>query len=244
MKTQTLSKWLLASCLMLLVFFQSCKKEVLIEEPTQQEIENQIQLSPDMSQAEFDHVLALLHPDPGTHSSEYPTIQAAWIDRQYTVAYQNYAVITIGGVAYNRSIDEWLAGSTAGTVYISPEDFAQLLAGATQHVRMEIGNNPYPWWPTFPLRTLRMTMLDKGNFVMNGTYDTNWNYLQFIGVGPYGSGNLGGTECGAFTSGSITGNFSSNHSSFTGTTAYGFVAGCFPVIISASVNFYFTGTQI
>lgn len=237
------TKW--GACILLsFLFLFGCQKEVLLEDQmTQSEVEAQINLTPDMTEAAFQQAQSMLEL-PLEPSSPVPTLQGWEQDRTYALTYQPYATITIGGVAYNNSNEQWLAGQTVGGVYISPSDFQAMLENATQLVRMQIGNNPYPWWPGFLWRSIRMTQLDQGNYVAEGLFTYENKYYQFVGSGGAAGGNIGNTGCGAISLGAAWGNFSSNFQSLTGYLENGFIAGCWPVAISASVRFYYSGTQI
>ncbi|MFN8395532.1 MAG: hypothetical protein U0176_12895 [Bacteroidia bacterium] len=200
-----------------------------------------------MGAAEYQHTSELLHHPPmlPEGASTQPTLQAATSNRVYNLTYANYATVTIGGVAYNNSISNWMAGASAGNVPIDPVAFSQLNAALSHQVRMLIGDNPIPWWPSYALRPITFTLLDKGNYVLSGglyTMSTN-NYL-YMGDANGGGGQVGSTSCGAITYSALHGYMNPGYGGTNGYFSYNIIAGCSPVVVTATVQFFFTGVAM
>jgi hypothetical protein len=222
----------------------SCTREVDPRADIEEQV-SALRFDSTMDVEEYTATSALLQhplPAPADDAPVQPRLQGATSNRVYTLTYQNYATVAIGGVAYNHTIGEWLAGASAGNVAISPSAFAQLNAALSHQVRIVIGDNPYPWWYGFDLRTITFTELDKGNLVLDGGIYamSTQNYLYLGGANGVG-GQIGTTSCGAIGFGALHGVMGPNYATTNGYVSYNFIAGCSPIIVTASVQFFFTG---
>lgn len=220
-----------------------CEREANPADESREELEARINFSKEMTPAEFATALDLLQHPQGAPERVEPQLQGLTSNKTYTVTTQNHARITIAGAAYDRPIDQWLAGASAGNVPISGEAFAALNDEVPHLIRVQIGDNPYWWWPEFALRTITLTMLDKGNYVIQGIYNNATNEYLFLTTGPSGSGMVGNTSCGAITFGNLFGHvYRPTYNVLDAELSYGFIAGCAPVVVGASVMFFLDGT--
>jgi hypothetical protein len=225
------------------LFLAACSREE-IQPASNDALVPVIDFSQDMSEADYLIALdALQNPVKGP-ATQGPHLQGAMMDRVFSLNYANHSLINIAGVAYDRPNDEWLAGANAGTVAISPALFAQLNAAATRSIRVIIGDNPYPWWAGFDLRNIRIVMLDQGNFVIDGLYQVSTGQYLFLGAGNPVGGQVGNTSCGAISLGRLYGGFNPALTTVTGTIDNAFIAGCSPVLIAASISFFFNGAMV
>lgn len=229
-----------------IVGLTSCTRDVNPREAIEDSY-RELRVDSAMTAEQYQHTSELIHNPPAVPADVTvpPTPQAVTSNRVYNLTYANYATVTIGGVAYNNTIANWLAGASAGNVPINPSDFATMNAALTHQLRIVIGDNPIPWWYEYTIRPITFTMLDKGNYVLSGglyTTDTR-NYL-YLGNANGAGGQVGTTSCGAMTFGALHGWMAPGYTSTTGNFSYNFIAGCWPVAISASVTFYFTGVAV
>lgn len=198
-----------------------------------------------MSAEEYQHTSELLlHPavaPAGTTTP--PRIQASTSNRVYGLTYANYATVTIGGAVYNHTISEWLGGALAGNQSLADDGvFANAYAALSREVRIDIGDNPIPWWPDFPLRSITFTQIDRGNYVLSGgIYTTGTNNYLYLGGGTGVGGQVGSTSCGAITYGALHGYIAPGYGSTTGYVSYNIIAGCSPFVVAATLQFFFTG---
>jgi hypothetical protein len=225
------------------LFLAACSREEI--QPTASEaVIPVIDFSQDMSETDYLIAMdALQHPIKGP-ATQGPHLQGALIDRVFSLNYANHSLINIAGAAYDRPNDEWLAGANAGTVAISPALFAQLNAAATRSIRVRIDDNPFPLFTGFDLRNIHITMLDKGNQVIDGLFQVSTRQYLFLGAGNAVGGQVGSTACGAVSLGRLYGGFNPAYTSVTGTIDNAFIAGCSPILIAASISFFFTGTLV
>jgi hypothetical protein len=221
----------------------SCKRDSDPREEAQKQVEA-LRIDAQMTDAEFRTTLDMVqHPSQSPDGDAQPRLQGALANKVFTLAYQNHATITIGGAAYDRPISQWLSGASAGNVAISPTTFAQLNAALSHSVRVVIGDNPYPWFTGFALRSISFTLLDKGNQLFEGLYDVNTREYLFLGSGGSVGGPIGTTTCGAISLGRIHGYMNPGINLTNGVITNGFIAACdLPILLTAGIDFYFDGT--
>jgi hypothetical protein len=196
-----------------------------------------------MSAEEYQYTSDLVHhpvaAPEGTTAA--PRIQGATSNRVYNLTYSPYVTVTVGGATYNHTIAEWQGGVLAGNVSYAPV-IDSLLKNLSKKVRINIGDNPIPWWYEFPLRPITFTQIDRGNYVLSGgIYTTATNNYLYLGGGNGVGGQVGTTSCGAITYGNLNGYIAPGYGSTSGFLSYNVIAACLPVVVAASIQFSFTG---
>ena len=223
--------------LMAMLFVTGCTKEVIRPNPVPADFKiDEVDLSnPTMTETEFESLSSLAKEMAASPAPDgEPELQAYYISRRYQINYSPQVTIGIGGAYYDRTSAEWAAGANAGSTPISPELFAQLSGNVPQNIRLNLT------WSWFPIWNINMVLEDQGNQVIHGLYDIRSHEYLFLGVA--GTSN---TDCGAVGAGRIFGKLPGQMTSITnGEHGYSFIAGCSPLVIGASINFYYTGTLI
>lgn len=221
--------------LMVMLIVSGCAKEAIHPNPVPADFKiEEVDLSnPTMTDADFASLSSLAKEMASTPAPDgTPSPQAYYISRRYLINYSPQVTIGVGGAVYNRSSEEWAGGANAGSTPIDPQLFAQLSGNIPQTVRLNLT------WSWFYLWNINIVLEDQGGQTISGLYNTYSREFLFLGFA--GTSN---TSCGAVGAGRIYGQLPGQMNTITnGEHGYGFIAGCSPLVIAASINFYYTGT--
>lgn len=151
----------------------------------------------------------------------------------FTFAYSDQVKIKAGGAVANKNRKEMQSGTRVGDVSIDPVVYKKMESEAGTRFRIEIkksGSGNY--------REVTLINLQKKQSI-KGLYDITTREMLFATA----KGKKSGNECGSIGMGVVKGRLSSDMKKIeSGEFAIGFIAGCNPVLVGASVTFYYKGT--
>lgn len=219
----------------LMFTFSSCQKDPVVPEPPTTDLRN-IDLTQDVSEEQYAELEAQMLAQEEMDAQSLAAYYSFTGD--FELSYDDVVRIAVGGAIYNSTRDEWLSGGSAGSGQIPPALFAQLDSLAPHQIRMQVRNH----W--FPLRQIRMTLLDQGNKVLYGLYNNNNGTYLFLGANA-GGGTIGNTPCGAIGLAATSGRIAADQLAIVnGDLSYGFIAGCSPILVAASISFKYDGVRV
>ncbi|MFI5205158.1 MAG: hypothetical protein ACHQF2_11735 [Flavobacteriales bacterium] len=149
---------------------------------------------------------------------------------EFTFTYADKVKIKAGGVVTNKTRKELQTGTKVGDVAIDPAVYKKMESEAGTQFRIEIKK-----YGKGNFREITLTNLQKKQSI-KGLYDITTREMLFATA----KGKKSSNDCGSIGMGVVKGRLSADMKKIDGGEfAIGFIAGCNPVIVGASVTFYY-----
>lgn len=156
------------------------------------------------------------------------------LNADFEITYKETVKVKVGAAVADKKKQELHSGTEVGNVKIDPKVYAQMeeQTGTSFHIEIKkygLGN-----WKEITLRN------NKNNQIVKGLFDAGTRKFIFATA----KGKKQNEKCGSLAMGAITGTLSVDMKKIeNGEFGVGFLAGCNPILINASITFYYTGVQ-